>query len=359
MRIQFDILRKERERRQMERARTAAASGFAVFLRRRGVNPMAVIESVGLSESQLRDYDTFVDYAKFSELLLEGSRACSEPYFGLLLGQGQTLEALDDMPLIVADSPTLGDALQKANRFLYLHASGVFLDTHSRGERVDIELRIEIGNPDGFDQVMQLSVVHLAIFIASFLDIKIRDLPLMLRQAQPGPKLPTELGLQKLKWSAGFDGLSVPASWLELTNRQDESVRQRLLETHLRNLQSRYPNRLTDQIKDLIGRLLPSGECSLERIAQNFNLHPRSLQQALKEQGTSYRDLLRSVRRDFAIQRLNQPRVSITDLALQLGYAELAVFSRHFKSWTGLSPTAWHRAHRQQADIVTLMRQPR
>ncbi|PHS63936.1 MAG: hypothetical protein COB09_11515 [Thalassobium sp.] len=37
---------------------------------------------------------------------------------------------------------------------------------------------------------------------------------------------------------------------------------------------------------------------------------------------------------------------TITELALQLGYAKVAVFSRHFRRWTGISPRAWQKQHR-------------
>ncbi|MDG2678283.1 AraC family transcriptional regulator, partial [Vibrio parahaemolyticus] len=47
------------------------------------------------------------------------------------------------------------------------------------------------------------------------------------------------------------------------------------------------------------------------------------------------------VRQDFAEQRLSENIQSITDIALQLGYAETAVFSRHFRRWTGKSPRQW------------------
>ncbi|MDG3398634.1 helix-turn-helix domain-containing protein, partial [Vibrio parahaemolyticus] len=47
------------------------------------------------------------------------------------------------------------------------------------------------------------------------------------------------------------------------------------------------------------------------------------------------------VRQDFAEQRLSENIQSITDIALQLGYAETAVFSRHFRRWAGKSPRQW------------------
>ena len=38
-------------------------------------------------------------------------------------------------------------------------------------------------------------------------------------------------------------------------------------------------------------------------------------------------------------------KMSITDLAFKLGYAEPSVFSRSFKQWTGLSPRQWQQRH--------------
>ncbi len=43
----------------------------------------------------------------------------------------------------------------------------------------------------------------------------------------------------------------------------------------------------------------------------------------------------------LAERYLRQGSGSITDLALQLGYAELAVFSRHFKRWSGMTPQVY------------------
>ena len=68
---------------------------------------------------------------------------------------------------------------------------------------------------------------------------------------------------------------------------------------------------------------------------------------AAKQQGTSYRQLLQQVRQDFAEQRLHENIQSITDIALQLGYAETAVFSRHFRRWTGKSPRQWRQEKTQ------------
>lgn len=80
-----------------------------------------------------------------------------------------------------------------------------------------------------------------------------------------------------------------------------------------------------------------------------MGMHPKKLQRLLKMQGTTYRDLLENVRKKEALRMINAGNVSLTDLALQLGYAELSgIFSRNFKHWFGTSPSEW-RDHNKQA----------
>jgi AraC-like DNA-binding protein len=98
----------------------------------------------------------------------------------------------------------------------------------------------------------------------------------------------------------------------------------------------------------VIGRLLPVGDCSLEQVAATLDMHPRTLQAKLKkEHQKSYREILQETRQGLAERFLRQRSGSITDLALQLGYAELAVFSRHFKRWSGMTPREWQKHHGQ------------
>jgi len=73
---------------------------------------------------------------------------------------------------------------------------------------------------------------------------------------------------------------------------------------------------------------------------------PWSLAETLLAEGSSYGKLLQQTRLEIAQQHLLNSRLNITELALRLGYAEVAVFSRNFRHWTGLSPLQWRRQQR-------------
>ncbi|MFQ5937625.1 MAG: AraC family transcriptional regulator, partial [Acidiferrobacterales bacterium] len=84
---------------------------------------------------------------------------------------------------------------------------------------------------------------------------------------------------------------------------------------------------------------LSSGHASQESIAAALNLSTRSLQRKLKEEGTTYKQLLELTRRELAAQYVKQPDLSINEITFLLGFSEPANFSRAFKRWTGVSPS--------------------
>ncbi|MEY4429595.1 MAG: hypothetical protein RLZZ182_2284 [Pseudomonadota bacterium] len=98
------------------------------------------------------------------------------------------------------------------------------------------------------------------------------------------------------------------------------------------------------RLKRLLQERLPSGEPSLEDLAHSLQMTPRSLQRRLAELGTSFRDLIHEVRHQLALEYLRQPHHSISDIAYLLGFAEVSAFTRAFRRWTGVSPTAWRDA---------------
>ena len=66
-----------------------------------------------------------------------------------------------------------------------------------------------------------------------------------------------------------------------------------------------------------------------------------ALQQKLTERCTSYHDLLDETRGELAIGYLQQPALTITEIAFLLGFADSSNFTRAFKRWKGAPPSAF------------------
>jgi AraC-like DNA-binding protein len=82
---------------------------------------------------------------------------------------------------------------------------------------------------------------------------------------------------------------------------------------------------------------------SLNEIAANFNVSPRTLQRKLKEEGISYQDVADEVRKSLAIHYLEEGGYPVKEISYMLGYNELSAFTRAFKRWTGRTPVSFQK----------------
>jgi AraC-like DNA-binding protein len=77
---------------------------------------------------------------------------------------------------------------------------------------------------------------------------------------------------------------------------------------------------------------------SMQEVAGELHLDPRTLRRKLTAEGSSYRELVAQARKIRAEQMLagNEP---IEAIAARLGYAETASFTHAFTRWTGMPPS--------------------
>lgn len=81
----------------------------------------------------------------------------------------------------------------------------------------------------------------------------------------------------------------------------------------------------------------------IERIAERMNIHPRTLQRRLKDEGQPFTDIQARVRLEMAKAALAARQCDMEALSTELGFADRHSFTRAFKRWTGLSPSAFRR----------------
>jgi AraC-like DNA-binding protein len=102
---------------------------------------------------------------------------------------------------------------------------------------------------------------------------------------------------------------------------------------------------LLSQVKLLICRLLCAGHCSTERVAAIYSCDKRTLQRHLKLEGASYQQLLDEVRFEMVLNYLRDTNISLTQVAMLVGFADPSNFSRAFKKYFNKSPQQWREEH--------------
>lgn len=82
----------------------------------------------------------------------------------------------------------------------------------------------------------------------------------------------------------------------------------------------------------------PGQPPSIDAIASDLRLHPRTLRRRLQGAGTSYKGIVAGVRKHLALGYLKQTRMTNEEIAERLGYSDTANFRHAFKRWTAGLP---------------------
>jgi len=73
-------------------------------------------------------------------------------------------------------------------------------------------------------------------------------------------------------------------------------------------------------------------------MARSLSMSHQNLWRKLNKEGTSYQRIKDQLRHDMAIHFLSRTELNITEVAVNVGYADERHFYRMFKKWTGMSP---------------------
>jgi AraC-like DNA-binding protein len=90
-------------------------------------------------------------------------------------------------------------------------------------------------------------------------------------------------------------------------------------------------------------RAMQSGRANSAQVAATLNMSERTLFRRLSEQGLSFKVILAQTRTQLAQEYLRDKRLTLSEIALLLGYSEQSAFNRAFKRETGLSPRRYQQ----------------
>lgn len=149
----------------------------------------------------------------------------------------------------------------------------------------------------------------------------------------------------EVAFSRGFSGIALPAASLDtlLPARNPELCRlhEALARQHLATLEQGAT--VHARVKAVLPQMLAQGLVQKEAVAALLGLSARALQQRLAAEGTGFAQTLDEVRHALALQYLQDPMLSLGQIAVLLNFSDASAFYRAFRRWTGTAPGALRR----------------
>lgn len=94
----------------------------------------------------------------------------------------------------------------------------------------------------------------------------------------------------------------------------------------------------SERVRSSLFELLPSGQSSIDSVAEKLFVSRRTLQRRLKHEGTSFQKELNKTREKLARHYLKNSSLPGTHISFLLGFDDPNSFVRAFRSWTGETP---------------------
>lgn len=269
------------------------------------------------------------------------ARLTQDDSFGLLMGNQYHSTTIELLALAASSSETVGDAIQRMVRYMPVFSTQVQL--FSMEDEQFLTLYFEPrGTPHAF---------HLESVIAQCQKIwKVLENgkhPLVLETRLTGEHEKHRVLCEQLIGSRvrfGSKRVAVRMDRRLLSNplRSADAFLRRRLDFALEDMLNELPNvDFAEQVKQRIRVLVAEREISEELVATPFNMSPRHLRRKLSETRTTYEKLLDEVRMELAMRLIKEGRLNLGRIAFELGFLDPSSFTRAFRRWTGMSPTAF------------------
>lgn len=100
------------------------------------------------------------------------------------------------------------------------------------------------------------------------------------------------------------------------------------------------------KVESLLIPMLHTGEVSIDLVAGKMDMSRQTLFRKLKAEGVTFEQALDELRHQMALHYLGGKKVSVNQTAYLVGFSDPTAFSRAFKRWTGMSPSAMRASER-------------
>ncbi len=313
------------------------------LVRRWHVSEAALLHGSGLTRERLDDPQGVVPVAACVALIERARELTAEPGIGVYLGLQMRASAHGYLGFAAMTASKLIDAIRLTVQFAPIRTTAVTLRGSVQGDLGVLTVHEEADFGTARDAVVLAILVGLW---QSACGLTGRELKMHMDLALPEPSYFARFAhaLPRARFDApenqltgktkGFDlplTLADPAA-VRLAREQCERIAQSL------GLDGRVAPRVRNvlAVRDGVMR-------SLDEVARDLGMSSRTMRRRLADEGSTFAHLLNDQRKESSMAMLRSRELTVDDVASRLGYSNAANFSRAFRQWTGMTPTAYRR----------------
>jgi AraC-like DNA-binding protein len=328
--------------------RAASLRGLPALVDELGGDSAALFARFGMDPAALASDDAVVGIRSVGLLLETAAAELGRPDLGLLLAGRQDAGILGPLAVAIENARTLGDAMESAARFLFVHSPALSI-TLAPDPQPGVTL-LRYGSAGA--EPMPPQAADLGLGLLHRIILLLHGGPYGLRSAHltHPPLVPVTRYLEffdaDVRFGHEVGALRIPSG---LTAAPVEGGDQVLRTLALDYLESHFaePGRtVSGRVRGALVRSLGSAPPRAADVARLLRLHPRTLQRHLAAEGTTFEAILDDVRRTAAHRLITTTDLPFAQVTAMLGLAAQSALTRASRRWFGAPPSTLRRTAR-------------
>lgn len=308
-----------------------------------GAQLKALLTRHGLSDSRIGDPNARVDMRDYLEFFEDAARTFEDPVLGARLGFALRPGDLWPMGLLLMQASSISSALSYHARYASAFQTATTFSVQSAPEGLMCTYRVhaDIKPINLLRQDNEFTLACICSLLRTAFDSNWRPLEVHFEHASNGQdSVLCRVFGAPVRFGQTRTCIIVDRREADLQYRTEDRELINILNQHMALVIASNNDDLsaTEQVRALVSVRLGLAPVELPFLASELGMTARTLQRRLSDEGTSLREILMSYRERMAAAYLAQGKLSIEEISAALGYAEPTVFSRAFKTWTGMSP---------------------
>jgi AraC-like DNA-binding protein len=327
---------------------TISASTLRLFveaLDRLGADSASLLRACEIDPALLLDPEERIPQDRFERVWTAAREVTGDPCIGLHAGVQVHPHAVNLFGYLMLSSATIGEGLGRVARFQGVLTDVSWIATQDVGSC----MRVRVGLLRAGAETRAIHAEYVAALVPQMLswvsESKIAPIEASFTHEARGPlpeyqrilDCPVKFAAARNELLLSTEAMKRPSVHADeqVAKLHDDFARELLGQAHGSSLAARVRRTLAAQLE--------SGSSDLSTVARKLAMSPRSLQRRLADERTTFRALQDGLRRDVARHHLEQPHVSIAEVAYLAGFSEASAFTRAVRRWFGRSPAQFRR----------------
>lgn len=310
-----------------------------------GHSATALLARIGVTREALEDPDGLIPLAHFVSFFEDAAELVRNPHFGLHASRLSGSDSLGPLSFLFLSAPDLRTAFTSFTRYLSAMQQASRNHFADEGGWATFSYGVLDQSLTRRRQDAEYSIGAMYSLARQFTggEIELREVRFEHERVGDYARYRDYFGCDVF-FEQDCNALTLEGRYLDLRGRVLSPSLHPILEEHLRRLAGREnPASLADAVKGLIEDAPLDAPPPLAEVAARLGLSVPTLHRRLAAEGTGWRALVNAHRMETAARLLQTSRRNISLIALDVGFAESASFTRAFARHFGVSPGRYRK----------------